>query len=244
MPSSTRRFSPQAIPTVFMVILIPLFCGLGIWQLDRAEQKRQLGASLEARRKLPVHSLNQEIPEPSQLMFRQVSAEGRYLAHKSVLIENRKHRGQNGFHLITPLQLSGSAAIVLVNRGWLSREQLANGRLPDTPSGLQRVSGEITLPQPPALELALDRSQAQQPPHWPYLTLEQFTDWSGLEILPFAILQSADDESGFVRDWPRPHFSDSMHIGYAVQWFAFALIALLIWLRLSLSKQQSSEEPS
>jgi surfeit locus 1 family protein len=172
-------------------------------------------------------------------MFRNVSVEGRYLGDKSVLIENRKHRGESGFHLITPLQLEGSEQIVLVNRGWLSRQQYSNGELPDTPAGLQQLSGEITIPEPPALELTLDISGDEQTPHWPYLTLEQFARWSGLEILPFAILQSPHDPSELVRDWPRPHFSDSMHIGYAVQWFAFALISLLIWLRLSYRKNQT-----
>jgi surfeit locus 1 family protein len=227
-----------------MVILIPLFCGLGIWQLERAEQKRQLTVSQEARRKLPPRSLNQDVPESSKLAFRSVTAKGHYMADKTVLIENRKHRGQSGFHVITPLQLEGSKHIVLVNRGWVSRKQLTNGQLPDTPIGLQLVSGDITIPEPPALELALETSKDQQTPHWPYLTVEQYAQWSGMEILPFAILQSPDDQSGFVRKWPRPQFSDTMHIGYAIQWFAFALITLLIWLRLSLPKQQTEGNQS
>ena len=227
-----------------MVILLPVFCGLGIWQLDRAEQKRQLASSQETRRKLPPHSLNQDIPEPSQLAFRSVSVSGRYLHEKSVLIENRKHRGVSGFHLITPLQLEESDQIVLVNRGWLSRKQLEQGQLPEALAGLQQISGDITIPQPPALELALETSKDQQMPHWPYLTLEQFAAWSGLEILPFAILQSADDKSSLVREWPRPHFSDTMHIGYAIQWFAFGLITLLIWLRLSYPKHQTEGNAS
>lgn len=239
MSSPTRRFSPQAVPTVFMVFLIPFFCGLGIWQLDRAEQKRQLASSLENRRKLPPHALNQGIPESAELMFRKVRVTGRYLTDKSVLIENRKHRGQSGFHVITPLQLEGSEQIVLVNRGWFPGKQLREGQQPDTPSGVHQLTGEVTIPEPPALELQLDTSGDQQTPHWPYLTLAQFSDWSGLEILPFAILQSPNDERGFVREWPRPHFSDAMHIGYAVQWFAFALITLLIWLKLSYPKQQN-----
>jgi cytochrome oxidase assembly protein ShyY1 len=31
-----------------------------------------------------------------------------------------------------------------------------------------------------------------------------------------------------------------MHIGYAIQWFAFALIALVIWLRLSLHRTEQN----
>jgi hypothetical protein len=34
--------------------------------------------------------------------------------------------------------------------------------------------------------------------------------------------------------------SDMMHIGYAIQWFAFAIITLLVWLRLCLHKQDTN----
>ncbi len=220
-----------------MVFLIPLFCGLGIWQLDRAEQKRQLAAALESRRKLPPLSLNRETPRINELEFRSISADGRFLAKKSVLIENRKHLGKNGFHVITPLQLAGTEQIVLVNRGWVPRARLTDMMPLTTPSVNLRVTGEIALPQPPALALEFTQPESEDVPRWPYLTLDHFAQWSGLKILPFAVLQSPADSGGFVRQWPQPRISDGMHIGYAIQWFSFALITLLIWLRLSLPKQ-------
>jgi surfeit locus 1 family protein len=224
-----------------MVLLVPLFCGLGIWQLDRAEQKRQLAASVESRRKLPPSSLNRGSTDADELEFRKIRADGRFLADKTVLIENRKYLGKNGYHVITPLRLDGSQQVVLVNRGWIPRQRLAEaGPLP-TPTGTVHVSGVIARLQPPALELAFNDTDSENPPHWPYLTLDHFANWSGLEILPFNVLQSPDDESGFVREWPQPVFSATMHIGYAIQWFAFALITLVIWWRLSLPKQNLQE---
>jgi surfeit locus 1 family protein len=224
-----------------MVLLIPLFCGLGIWQLDRAEQKRQLAASVESRRKLPPSSLNNGNVDASELEFRKISADGRFLPDKTVLIENRKHQGENGFHVITPLLLDDSQQVVLINRGWIPRQHLNETAPLPTPTGTVRVNGVIAGLQPPALELAFSDTESESPPHWPYLTLDHFAAWSGLEILPFNVLQSPDDESGFVREWPQPVFSDTMHIGYAIQWFAFALITLLIWVRLSLPKHNLQE---
>ena len=125
MKRSTRSFRPQAVPTIIMVILIPLFVYLGLWQLDRAAQKRQLNASLESRRKLPALSLNGSLPKDDAWEFRKVVARGRFLADRTVLIENRKYQGMTGFHVITPLKLDDNGKIVLVNRGWIPREQLA-----------------------------------------------------------------------------------------------------------------------
>jgi surfeit locus 1 family protein len=220
-----------------MVILAPLFCGLGLWQLDRAEQKRSLATNLELRRKQPALSLNQIVPATDALEFRKVIAEGRFLADKTILIENRKHLGKTGYHVITPLQLNGSDKVVLVNRGWIPTAQLDQADPLPTPAGEIIVHGAVNLPQPPAIELSLSDAKAEGVPHWPYLTLEHFSRWSGLQILPFAILQSPEDAQGFIRQWPTPQISDAMHIGYAVQWFAFALITLMIWLRLSLHKR-------
>jgi surfeit locus 1 family protein len=224
-----------------MVFLLLIFSGLGIWQLDRAAQKRQLTTALETVHKLPAASLNHELSVDHEWKYRNISAEGRFLADKTVLIENRKHLGENGYHVITPLQLADSARVVLVNRGWIPAKRLLDAAPLATPSGTIRLRGEIRMPQPPALALDFTDPDNEEIPLWPYLTIEHFARWSGLQILPITILQSPADTSGFIRAWPQPRFSDAMHIGYAVQWFAFALITLLIWLQLSLQKGTPQE---
>ena len=236
MTDSLRRFRIQPVPTIVMVLLAPLFIALGFWQLDRADQKRTLAHNLEQRRKLPALVLSQDLPAADQLEYRPILATGRLLDDKTVLIENRKYQGKTGFHVITPLQLKDSNHIVLVNRGWISREQATE------PAGIPQSAGDLTvrgianIPQPPALDLSLPADSDETLPHWPFLTLEHYSAWSGLQVLPFMILQAPEDASGFVRQWPEPQANVGMHIGYAIQWFAFALILLLIWLRLSLQK--------
>lgn len=242
MPNSTLQFRIQAVPTVVMVIMMPVFIALGIWQLERAEQKRNTASSLEMRRKLPALQISQNLPDAEQLEFRKLIAEGRLLSEKTVLIENRKHQGKRGFHVITPLQLAGTGQIVLINRGWIPQQGQDKTPAIPSPHGALIIQGEANLPQPPALDLDLMIDTTDSMPSWPFLTLENYTTWSGLEILPFLILQSPEKSSGFIRQWPQPQANDAMHIGYAVQWFAFALIALLIWLRLSLHKQTAGEE--
>ncbi|MEW8027558.1 MAG: SURF1 family protein [Candidatus Thiodiazotropha sp.] len=225
-----------------MVILAPLFVGLAIWQLDRAEQKRNQASSLEMRRKQPPISLDGPHPDTEHLRFRQVVARGRYLNGKSVLIENRKHQGRIGFHLVTPLQLQESGRILLVNRGWIAHDQLDQALTAAGVDEMVSINGEVRIPQPPAIEIEQGGTAATDiPPRWPFLTLEHFREWSGLDIFPFMVLQSPQDAHGFVRQWPHPRVSDMMHIGYAVQWFAFAVITLLVWVRLSLHKRKTTE---
>ena len=235
MSATTYQFRAQAVPTILVVLLVPVFCGLGVWQLERADQKRSTSASLEKRRTLAPLPITDQLRGTEQLEFRRVIAEGSFLNDKTVLIENRKHLGKSGFHVITPL-LTDSGQVILVNRGWIPRP--AREAQPNIPEPLAplSVAGEVRLPQPPALELELNIDPAETLPHWPFITLQHYAAWSGLEVLPFIILQAAEDSSGFVRRWPQPRANDAMHTGYAVQWFAFALIALVIWLALSFRK--------
>jgi surfeit locus 1 family protein len=219
-----------------MVLLTPLCLALGVWQLDRAEQKRTLAQNLEQRRKLPPLTLSGNLPPAEQLEYRPVIAKGQLLRDKRVMIENRKHQGRIGFHVITPLRLTDSGQIVLVNRGWISQQQGTDSADVQQPDGELTIRGRAIIPKPPALDLNLPIETTETPPHWPFLTLEHYAAWSGLTVLPFMILQAPDDGSGFVRQWPEPRVNVDMHIGYAIQWFAFALIAVLIWLRLSLHR--------
>lgn len=241
MTATTLHFRAQTVPTLIMVFMTPLFCGLGLWQLDRAEQKRNLASSLEMRRKLPAQQISHDLPDAAQLEFRTLNATGRLLNEKTVLIENRKHQGKRGFHVITPLQLADTGQLVLVNRGWIPQQWQVQSPAFPKPAGELVIQGEVSIPKPPALDLDLHIDATDNMPHWPFLTLENYTAWSGLEILPFMILQAPQPSSGFIRQWPQPPANDAMHTGYAIQWFAFALITLLIWLRLSLHKQASGE---
>jgi surfeit locus 1 family protein len=220
-----------------MVIVTPLLCTLGFWQLDRAEQKRTEAAALDMRRKQPAITLADSTPVAAdQLRYRKVQLQGKFIVEKTILIANRKYLGKSGFHVVTPLRLSDTGGVVLINRGWteaapsIDSSVLKNGTEPSS------IAGEIRIPQAPAIELTPVDDNRDSIPHWPYLTLDRYRQWSGLEILPFLVLQTSEDDLALMRQWPTPKVSDLMHIGYAIQWFAFAGIALIVWLRLSFQK--------
>ena len=49
-----RRFAPGWPLWVFTLSLLPLLLGLGTWQLQRAEQKQQLQADIDALAQAPA----------------------------------------------------------------------------------------------------------------------------------------------------------------------------------------------
>jgi len=210
-----------------MLILVPVFVGLGLWQLDRAGQKRQLVSTQETRRNAAVLELDGRVLDSDDVEHRMLEVSGTFIPEKSVFIENRKYQGKTGFHVISLMKLESSDRYLLVNRGW--------ARTPpeEEQSAVVRVTGRAVVPQPPAIQLGGGFAPDSSQQRWPYFTLESYSAWSGFAIYPFMVLQSPDDDHGFVRAWVSKPVDETMHIGYALQWFAFALIAAIIWVRIS-----------
>lgn len=222
-----------------MVLVIPVFITLGMWQLDRAEEKSKRAALQLTRAQMPPLKITIDSSHFKAVEFRKLSVTGRLRTDKQVLIENRKHKGKSGFHVITPIQIGNSDQYMLINQGWIARktEQIMQQNESIT------ITGKAVIPQPPALVLDESIPDAQESV-WPFVTLEKFRAWSGLKLVPYLLLQSPKDNSGYVRQWPKQQFRDGMHIGYAIQWFAFALIAVATWLGLSIQRTAIPEANS
>ncbi|MCW8891065.1 MAG: SURF1 family protein [Sedimenticola sp.] len=230
------QFHPKLLPSLLMLgLMLPLFTSLGLWQIDRAQQKRTLASTMEARKKMPTELLPTANVSAATLEFRTLAVTGHFVPEGEIVISNRKYLGKPGFHIITPLRIEGSHRHILINRGWVA----GTGDRPpeiDTPDQLITLTGEINLPSAPAIELEFD---LQATTLWPFLTLKNYQRWSELEIVPFIMLLSPESPHGFVRSWESARPGEGMHLGYATQWFAFALLTALLWLKLSLKRSKA-----
>ncbi len=106
-------------PALLLALPISLFVALGIWQLDRAEQKREQARVLSERVGMPPFELVGPVADPDALRFRTLLARGTFESDGQILIENRRQANRTGFHVITPLRIEGTDLRVLVNRGWI-----------------------------------------------------------------------------------------------------------------------------
>jgi len=236
------KFHFRWVPTLLLALPIPLFVALGVWQIDRAEQKREQARILGQRAELPALELGDPITDPDALRFRKLRARGTFEVAGQILITNRRQGNRVGFHVITPLHIRGSDSRVLVNRGWIATAEDGGPVATPVPERELVVTGEAYLPAAPAFVLHGNPEAAKDwGSRWPYLTLELYTAATGIQVQPVIILQDPDTAGGFLRLWPRESPKEGMHIGYAIQWFAFALIALVLWLRFSLVRRSNEE---
>ncbi len=232
------------LPTLAMGFAVALFIALGLWQLDRAAEKRQQAIELAARSLLPAHPLGPLEASAEPLRHRRLTATGTFEDEGQILMENRHYAGKTGYHVITPLHIAGGDVRVLVNRGWIPADTRGRPTPAPVPEGQRTVTGDAHIPAPPAMTLGGGpEAAAAWGERWPYLTTDLYRARVDYPVQPVVVLMDPADADGFARSWPREMPKEGMHIGYAVQWFAFAVIALVIWLRLSVQRRGGQGVP-
>lgn len=222
--------------TLAMLLGVGATLSLGRWQLSRAAEKQAWQAGIEAQRRLPpleAGALPAGAGEgAASLLHRNVRLQGRWLAERSVFLDNRQMNGKPGFYVLTPLQLQGIDAVVLVQRGWVPRNFVDRSALPrvDTPAGPVALRGRIA-PAPSKLYefQVADRGLIRQ-----NLDLDAFRAETGLPLLGVTVLQTGEASEGLLRQWPEPASGVDKHYGYAFQWFGLSgLMAILyVWFQI------------
>ena len=167
---------------------------------------------------LPALSLNKG--EDAE-KYRKVKVVGHYLQDETFLIDNMIHDRHPGYHAVSILVLSNTEELILVNRGWVAG--LADRRvLPkvNTPEG--RVSLEGTLVSPKERPSFMGDGESQEEALRLYIDLDKISKRLNKPVAPFVMQMTDGGSDGFIRAWPKFDAKVSMHIGYAIQWFAFS----------------------
>ena len=97
------KFRFRLAPTLLLALPVPVLAGLGFWQLERAEEKREQARTLEAREEMAPLELRGLESDAPALRYRKVRAVGEFEGEGQFLIEHRRHANRAGFHVITPL---------------------------------------------------------------------------------------------------------------------------------------------
>lgn len=223
------RFRPGLAMTVFVLFFLPLTLALGLWQLNRAEEKNQLLSRFDSRTAAAPTDWSGQTPPPAGTAVTAcVDWPGDIW-----FLDNRTFEGRTGYDVYLPVQQCGTGRSILLRLGWIEglRERT------DLPSitGLAALQGETGI-----------RGQVRPPVGTPWLTAEPEgfpgerwriqsltdvpkADWGG----GTPIVQLEEPVAPRLRDnWKPVNMPPERHIGYAVQWFGLAavlVLGFLIW---------------
>lgn len=219
------------MPTLIVLGLAAGFVRLGIWQLDRHDEVGELNRVGESRLSEPVVEwstlIESAVGDPGSLTYRRARVQGVFDPEEEVLIRSQIHLGSAGFHVITPLVLEDGSA-VLVNRGWVP---LALDTVPVTqaspPAGESTIEGWVestrTRPllgpkDPPAGRLEVMSR----------VDIERIQVQTSHELAGVYLVSTGGGEAELPAPVSPPGFDDDgPHLGYAIQWFGFALVGLI-----------------
>ena len=234
-----RLFSRQWILTTLLVILaMGVMVRLGIWQLDRLEQRRAFNTRVQAQADEPALDLQAALASGSvtpgmlkDMEYREVVVVGEFDYSQEVALRNQAWENQLGIHLYTPLKIDGLETGVLVNRGWVPFEDFTEGRLDQ-----YREESRVEV-------RGIFRNSRQQPDigrmqdPTPAPGGERLTSFAAANVERIAMQIPYPVQPVYIQQLPDPGreglphrvehelvLTEGSHLGYAIQWFVFAMI--------------------
>jgi surfeit locus 1 family protein len=241
--------------TLVVIAMMIGLARLGIWQLDRLEQRRAANAALVAALDSPPIDLNDATtglpdsdPELTALANRDVIARGEYDFDHQLVLKLQTFDSFSGVHLVTPLRLAGSETAVLVDRGWIPDSDVAEGNI-----AVYETGGPVTVEGFVALSEKLRRQPSAVSAPTGELNEIYRVDVAAIqpdlpyELLPFYIKESPPP--GTQQTLPfltarEVDLSEGPHQGYALQWFTFAIglgVAYVIFVNRQLTLEAEKE---
>jgi surfeit locus 1 family protein len=245
--------------TVAVVLGFLLLCRLGVWQLQRLQERRDQNSLLLTRLEQQPLTLTGQPFDYDHADLRRATVRGTYDFQNELLLRNQELNGVPGVKVITPLRITGSDQAVLVDRGWIPLAEST----PEARTRFAQASGEIELQGiARASQTRLNWLSPNDPsPEGPATRADE---WYRVDIpriqkqLPYPVLpvfvqlgQVGAADSGLdIAHPPVPYveldLSEGPHLGYAIQWFSFALILVagyvLIFRRQTSGSWQPEEE--
>jgi surfeit locus 1 family protein len=221
--------------TLAVLALAALFVRLGIWQLDRLDERVARNETVAARMELPSFDLESFSGDTAGLHYRVAELTGEYDAAHGIVLAGRSYQSSPGVHLLVPVRLRDGSGI-LVQRGWIPALDASTvDPAAHSDAGPVQLRG-ILLPFPELganLRSETTSADAGFRRLWYRLDGEGLRHRSPYPVAPLYLQLLPDEtDAGYPLPLPPPDLDNGPHLGYALQWFSFAAIAMIGWLTL------------
>ncbi|HUA90770.1 MAG TPA: SURF1 family protein [Steroidobacteraceae bacterium] len=221
-----RRGAARLALAGLALLATVLFVRLGLWQWQRgtAGQAQWQAFARGADTRVPLAGTSTAVP-----LYQRVTVTGTLDGAHQFLLDNMSFQGRPGYEVLTVLQRPGALPLV-IDRGWVpfsgSRRVLPDVHL--EAAGPRALTGRIASLPSPGLELG----RAAPAGEWPKVTafpdMAELSAAYGTALEPRILLLDAQDPAGYARAWRAPGMSPLRHFSYAIQWWTFAGLTVLV----------------
>ncbi|MGQ0563408.1 MAG: SURF1 family protein [Gemmatimonadota bacterium] len=243
----TLEVTPRGVVATLLVLAVAVVCvRLGIWQLDRLEQRRARNARLQSRLEAPAVALTRAPGDSAGWLHRRIMIAGKLDNDRSIVLPGRAFRGAPGAHVLTPVLLPDGSAL-LADRGWLPAADGASVDLSALPRDSLAGDTALVLPFPgQERRLGSTTDTADAARDTAFRRVWYASDERRLRAqFPYRLgavhvrLLATDGAPALPAREPPPALDEGPHLGYAIQWFSFAIIAVTGWLIIVLKQRKS-----
>jgi len=236
----------RPLVTALLTLAAAALCvRLGFWQWHRW-QEADAAWTRFAHGADAVQPLGERTLQAAPL-YQRVSVTGRLDGQHQFLLDNRGYRGRPGYEVLTPFTVT-DGAVLLIDRGWVpftgSRAHLPDVHVGEV--GPLTLSGRVA--ELPSSGLAVGRAAPAAADPWPKVTSfptpgELASALAGTRAARLAsriLLLDPGAPEGYVRDWQPPGMSPLRHLAYAIQWWCFAALAVILWTVLTVRRARGT----
>lgn len=228
-------------PSVFAVLLtivgVAVFCALGVWQVRRAHYKEGVLARFHAAAHAPLVTLASATSNSHPGVYPHVEVRGTLDGERAYFLDDQMRTGKLGVMVFVPFQPAGAGETLLVNLGFLQKPGLDSTRMPELPP---IPAGTVTLrgiyAPPPLPGLKLGGNPLTREARWPkvvtWIDTHQIAADLGRSVYPHVLLLDPDPHSAYIRLWTANVMPPARHFAYALQWFCFAIAAVVMFFVL------------
>ena len=217
----------KTFKVLFFIIVIITCIILGLWQIDRANEKAYLYHAFNER--ISKNPIQFEVIKSNPVDFTKIIITGTYISNKQFLLDNKIFNKKAGYEVISPMLFDDQ--IVLINRGWVSnnnRQSLPNIDIRNVDS---QATGYI-YKYKDFYQLSEDFYKNDWPLIIQNIEIDKIKQMFKYKVFPYVLIMSEDQENSYNIQTIYKKNSDLKHYMYAGQWFLFALIGIIFMIIL------------
>ena len=224
------------VAAVLTVAVFMLLVNLGLWQLDRGQEKLQIEHHLASRTQLPYLSINQFMDGDMDITGFNAKANIAHTDSKLIFLDNQVDASGVGYLVYQLVSTLDSERYLLVELGFVpagtNRSQL--------PEVSVRIESGIILGRlykrsanPLSSDLMAEQMTGLRIQN---LNFEQLESELKVALYPFALQPDNLKNWPLTQPWNPLPMSSAKHFGYAFQWAVMAIVWLALMLALFFRK--------
>ena len=212
-----------ALITFFALFVLTL--SLGIWQINRGYEKKELENIYSLQQSYPIEEITYNLDSEINL-YRSVSIKGKFLEDLFYL-DNKIHNGKPGVVVMSPFELDDGSAL-MISRGWVEMADRNNFKRIYTPEESLTLVGTLR-PSSTGLTLSSNTTLKLEKAFFliQALDLSEIKSIIGRDLKASVLELSDLSPASFTSIWKPINLSSYRHFGYAFQWFGLSIVILV-----------------